>query len=390
MNFVALLTTPFENSLVSDVPVAVALSGGLDSAFVAATASNYRDDVAAFTVEFDRQEEYNEGEYAAQTSRALGIPHTTVKFPLSEVADTFIRVCVTRDLPVAAVTGPAYDLLCREVREADFKVLLTGQGADELFWGYRWVSRWLRQAASFDVDASASSWMKALRVGAPRGLAESADWIRESFGFKSARKSLSLMTDPSASSNPLELQSKWYRDHSEIERLVGVARRNDTGGNPGRIDQGELAAHMLMGLLRTYLRSNGLAQIDRLSMRYGLEARTPFVDQALVEFVLAHSAGQARNGKRSKENFRLAVARDLPPEVLNRPKSGFRPPVKPWLEEIWRSTRDLRQNPQSPSLLGWDPTVARKILRHPRLMTGEANHLGLRLLTLEVWLRDAL
>jgi len=385
-----LLDGSVRKSLASDVPIAVALSGGLDSTFVAATARKYRDDIAAFTVQFDRQTHFNEGEEAAQTSKVLRIPHRAVTFPLSKVAETFLRVCVHRDLPVADVTGPAYDLLCQEVAGADFKVLLTGQGADELFWGYRWITRWLLQAESFDLNAHALSWMRALRVGRPQGLSEGADWIREGFGLKSARKALGLKTDVGASSYPLRLQSKWFQNQIQIERLVGSSPKTETGMNARRIDVGELAPRLLIGLLQTYLRSNGLAQIDRLSMRYGLEARTPLVDQALVEYVLAHSAGQIRQDKWSKEAFRSAVARDLPPEVLSRPKSGFRPPVKPWLEEIWRSTHDLRRSPQSPALLGWDASEAKRVLRRPIRKTGEANHLGLRLLTLEVWLRDAL
>lgn len=384
-----LLENSVRNALMSDVPVAVALSAGVDSSYVAAIARKFRRDIAAFTVDFDAGKGINEGTFASLTARSLGIPHTRLQVASEGIADSFLSVCVSRDLPVADVTGPAYDALCRDVSGAGAKVLLTGQGADELFWGYNWATRWVDRVNRHQRTRRRRLFPSWVELERPTGASEWAERFRDGFGLHSRHAAMALRIDPQLSSNPLRLQPKWYRDRRAIRRLVqGKAQGEPKTVLPER-DSGVVASDLLLGMLRTYLRSNGLAQLDRLSMQHGLEVRTPFVDRALVEYVLGGAARTVEPGATAaKDFFRSVVAKQLPAAVLERPKSGFLPPVRVWLEKIWRRTEERRMEPISPAVLGWDKGVAQEILKAPTLVTGEVNHLGLRLLTLEVWLRE--
>jgi asparagine synthase (glutamine-hydrolysing) len=385
-----LLENAVSKALMSDVPIGVALSAGLDSTYVAATARRHREDISTFTVDFDSNNSANEGSLAASTSHSIGVAHTLIRVDTRDVADSFLEVCVGRDLPVADVTGPAYDALCRVVRNAGLKVLLTGQGADELFWGYRWTTRWMTRVSRLSKrrQSNLRSWSD---LELPLGASEWLESFQEGFGFQSRRMAAALLVDPELSSNPLRLQPKWFRDFADIKSLVGGGSHSKADTAGGSRAAGVIAADFMIGMMRTYLRSNGLAQMDRLSMQHGLEARTPFVDRTLVEYVLSGAGRDIDSGNTlSKDFFRSVVARQIPPEVLARPKSGFRPPVRDWLDAIWRGTKEWRREPLSPELLGWDKGSATRLLESPTHLTGEVNHVGLRLLTLEVWLREVL
>ena len=383
-----LLENAVSNALMSDVPIGVALSAGLDSTYVAATARRYREDISTFTVDFDSSGGANEGAVAASTSRSLGVPHTQIRVDTADVVDSFIRVCIGRDLPVADVTGPAYDILFREVKDAGLKVLLTGQGADELFWGYRWTTRWMTRVSRLNKkrQGNVRPWSD---LELPMGASEWLESLREGLGIQSRRAAAALLVDPELSSNPLKLQPKWYRDLAAVKSLVpgGSLSKAHTAGMPRAT--GVIAAEFMVGMMRTYLKSNGLAQMDRLSMQHGLEARTPYVDRTLVEYVLSGAGRDPNSGNTlSKDFFRSVIASQVPQEVLARPKSGFRPPVRAWLDAIWHGTKEWRKEPLGPELLGWNRSCATKLLESPTHLTGEVNHVGLRLLTLEVWLRE--
>jgi asparagine synthase (glutamine-hydrolysing) len=152
-------------------------------------------------------------------------------------------------------------------------------------------------------------------------------------------------------------------------------------------DPNAVAPAAMIKLLNTYLRSNGLAQMDRLTMHSSVEARTPLVDYKLVELILSTQANPASLFASPKQVLREAAAELAPTYDRNRPKKGFTPPIRIWNRMIWQTYRDETRNPVIAQSHFFDSVAVRRILKSPTKPNGQVNQMALRLLTLELWYR---
>src|SRR5262249_47088375 len=143
----------------SDVPVGVALSGGLDSSAVAALAvRNYPGRMHAFTVGYEGCPESDERSDARELANYLGIPFHEVELRTADVVKSFPELVSRRDDPIADISGPGYDAVFKLAREHDVPVLLQGQGGDELFWGYPWVRQAVTASELKDAELRQGTW----------------------------------------------------------------------------------------------------------------------------------------------------------------------------------------------------------------------------------------
>ncbi len=133
----------------SDVPVGVALSGGMDSGLVAALLATERDrQVQAFTVGYTGRPDTDERAEARQLAAWLGIGYHEVELSSGDAVEAFPRVVRSADDPIADMSAFGYDAIARLARAHGVPVLLSGQGSDELFWGYGWVREALRRSST--------------------------------------------------------------------------------------------------------------------------------------------------------------------------------------------------------------------------------------------------
>jgi asparagine synthase (glutamine-hydrolysing) len=330
----------------SDVPVGVALSGGLDSSLVAALAAKYSPQTLhTFTVGYEGAVESDERMAAQQFAEHLGMPWHEVLLSTSEVIEGFPSLVERTDDPIADIAGYGYYAVMRAAREHGVPVMIQGQGGDELFWGYDWVreaaARSHRKALAkrHGSKAFAEYWRAELpRTGAFRDLRR---WCKKFCGVYPALAKLSH----DRICPPDELV--FYNINNEFAAADHMAAslyaRDYTSSLKPRqanaLFEGpdywqDIDTSLTALICSTYLVENGLAQGDRLSMASSVELRLPLVDYRLVETVIGLRKARADHASPPKNILRKVAASLLPEWVMNRKKRGFSPPVDQWLDGI--------------------------------------------------------
>ncbi len=331
----------------SDVPVGVALSGGLDSSIVASLAVRHSPGkVTAFSVGYAGRPDCDERADASAFARHIGIDMVEVELAADDVVSGFDGLVADMGEPIADAAGSSYRALMQAARRAGIKVMFQGQGADELFWSYGWMRQALAENLARDArpgawSALANSLRATLRMPmghSPRAIAQ---WIVQGGGIVDAlsRRERIRQADPEQAlfwdvARPMDriarsvsaLAGDGLRDSATLAQARGAFR----GRHPGDTWQRTLVRH----ILATYLLENGISQADRYSMAAGVEARLPFVDYKLVEHAVGLNDTRPDAVTPGKQWLRAAVAGNIPEWVLNRPKRGFSPPTKDWVAAL--------------------------------------------------------
>lgn len=377
-----------ESACTSDVPVGIALSGGLDSAVVAAIASRRIPDLRAFTIGYDTPSSSDETTAASLTAAQLKLHHTRVTVQTSDVASDFRIVCSARDEPIADIAGPSYLALARAFQDAKVPVMLTGQGGDELFWGYPWV----RNAA---IIARGGFSFPARHFGrnflaASHSRGAMADYLVTLGGGITARrmKRIHAASRDGLTSIPLFPASPGFGAiKRRAQGLLNGSNLQDPVLSAPVANNAELSPYFMIAIMRTYLRTNGLAQLDRLSMHHSIESRTPLVDHRIIELILSGQHESILYEHTSKQSFRDA-ARLLAPElVIAGPKRGFTPPIRRWMSAIWHQEQATLRNLALETTGLFDINQVRRVLKAAERHPYKFDHLAFRLLTLELWWR---
>jgi asparagine synthase (glutamine-hydrolysing) len=332
--------------LVSDVPVGVFLSGGLDSALVAASVAAGRRDLKTFTVGFDGAGRYyEERPLAAAVARHLGAEHTEIAVSASRVGAVLDGVFAGLDEPFADASAvPTY--LVSEATRRKATVVLTGDGADEVFAGYRRYWSELYAATWQRTPAPLRAMLRGVLSGLPEG--------KHNRILETVRRARRFVDTANAS--PAGRQAGWMRlmPESEVDALLApaqppafplektIADLRDGMGNSDSINR------MLACDVAFELPGDMLVKVDRMSMAHALETRTPFLDQRVVEwaFAMPGTSKLATVGGKpvGKRVLREAFSDRLPAEVFSRPKRGFEMPVAdilagPAAERLHAATR---------------------------------------------------
>ncbi|HXT99736.1 MAG TPA: asparagine synthase (glutamine-hydrolyzing), partial [Polyangia bacterium] len=297
---------------VADAPVAVQLSGGVDSTAVAALAVRHRPDVRAFTVSFAAGGDYDEVAIARASAAAIGIPLEVVTLDGPAIADIWPRaVAHAEQLAVNGHLAGKW-ALSRAMRDAGCKVALTGEGADELFAGYPHLRRDAGAAASHEASHEASRGLML-----PDGEGLPTDGVRARLGFVPTwieakatlgRRVRSLLAP--------DLVARFGAD-DPYGALVERAHVTD-----GPAVRRSAQAWMASALAQYILRTLG----DAMEMAHGIEGRVPFLDPMVADAALAIAPDALVAGEIDKPVLRAAVRDIVPPAVLARPKHPFLAP----------------------------------------------------------------
>jgi asparagine synthase (glutamine-hydrolysing) len=327
------LDAAVSGSLVSDVPVSLMLSGGLDSSAIAALATNHvpAADLTAYSVSFGLASD--ESGIAARLASDLGIRHREIVLTRESLAGKLDSWIADMDLPSANPTWIAVSCIAAAVAADGNKVLLGGDGADELFGGY---NRWMTYLRFHD-----RYWRHVPGIGRrvighgtrpfARGLA--GDIARRArnggqlfvgsrpFHDDDLRHYLGPVAREAACERPPEAHVETLRERFDTRR-------------PG----GDQLAWMSYVALKTDLVEDYLVRLDTMGMQHSVEGRVPLLDVELVE--LAFSLSQrAKVGPRYEQKalYRQAVSSFLPTYITERPKQGFCPPIADWASSLLRS-----------------------------------------------------
>lgn len=302
----------------ADVPVAVALSGGIDSSLVAAlTARYYQRDLHAFTIGYTGRPATDERSQAEDLARTLGIGFTEVELSDEDVITEFPLMMSFMDTPIADIAAYGYYAVSRAARQAGYPVLLSGIGGDEFFWGYQWVRDAVKRNESYLAAKGWSYWL-ARALGRPTS-------ERDFFGVHAT----------------LRNGDAWSRQLMTPEARAAIAPGLWLSQNA--LDP-ELPIHLAVSILlnRTWLRSNCLALVDRMSMANSVEVRLPLLDVDLVNKVTGMRNSGLDDWLQPHKALLVQALQDtLPAEVLDRKKQGFTPPVWCWMQRIVSEFRML-------------------------------------------------
>lgn len=311
--------------LAADAPVAMYLSGGVDSSLLVALAAKQRArEVTAFSVRLVGLG-HDESDLAAQTAQTLGVRHVTVTLDPAQVAALFPEVVIAAEVPILDHADACLLLLAQKVRARGFKAVLTGEGADENFAGYPWVSLLHGRAGAL------------VRAGAAV--------LGAAIGGGRARLDASGPLSTTAAGRLYALFSRvrafLYAD-SFFERLGSYSPADDHAWSPERVRSWHPLNQSLYADFECVLGGHLLADKgDRVAMAAGVEPRFPFLDEEVVALAASiDPALKLRHGQ-DKWLLRQVAARVLPAAVANRQKHMFRAepiihaPGRPaWTDEL--------------------------------------------------------
>jgi asparagine synthase (glutamine-hydrolysing) len=301
--------------LVADVPVGAYLSGGVDSSLIVALMAKARDGgmVETFSAGFEHPS-YDERPFAREVSRRLGTVHHEVVVRPEDFLDLWNKLTWHRDGPLSEPADVALFRLAAAAR-ASVKVLLSGEGSDELFAGYP-KYRFARLAGLAD-------WLPA-RLRGP--LFHSIERLLPA----NAAKLRIMARAMSAASEAGRFQS-WFAPFTAYERRQMLSVPDYEGHvEIWRRAQGDVLQRMLYVDCHTWLADNLLERGDRMSMAASVESRPPFMDHHLVELAFRlPSRLKVRHGS-TKWLVKEVARRFLPADIVDRPKVGFRVPLSVW------------------------------------------------------------
>lgn len=386
----------------SDVPVGVALSGGLDSSAIAVLAAKeYPGKIHAFTVGYEGSPENDERKDACCLAKQLDIPFHEIEVTQESMVKSFPELVKAQDDPIADIAAHGYQMLSRKAREMGVPVLLQGQGGDELFWGYPWVRDAVRETLlKSKVDRYGAAVLPSfLKPCLPEGMKpwQMRRWLQCGMGLKKGlaryRKYRDLAEDQMIF---FEMISGFNRNTEVLQSLYTDNFRDKLGDHKVSdlysyaVPWPDVGVKMTSLITDTYLRENGIAQGDRLSMASSVEMRLPLVDYKLEETVVG--LRKRRSDLNLEPKFWLkSVLKDIIPgeDIISRPKRGFTPPVEAWINALVENYGEELKGGflQSEGVLS-EKSISAILSR--RLTVGPMFSFSYRALVLEYWCRAML
>ncbi|MGN6183926.1 MAG: asparagine synthase (glutamine-hydrolyzing) [Thermoanaerobaculia bacterium] len=344
----ALVSDAVRLRMVSDVPLGVFLSGGVDSSLVTAAMQRANTSpVKTFSIGF-AEDEYDEARYARRVAQHLGTDHTELIVTAGEARAVIPLLPKIYDEPFADASQIPTYLVSKLARE-HVTVSLSGDGGDELFGGYNryflgrrlWrgaqrIPRALRPAASAMLQSiPAGGWD---RVAAP--FAKRLPALRERTGERLHKLARAMnASDPDALYRGLVAQ---WNDVVPNAKPLPIAI--DDPARAPRID--DLTERMMYFDQVSYLVDDVLVKVDRASMAVSLEAREPLLDHRLVELAWTLPLDLKMRDGRGKWILRRLLSRYVPDALIERPKMGFAIPIGDWLRGPLRDWAESLLDPQ--------------------------------------------
>ena len=384
--FLHLFDNAVGRRLMADVPLGVFLSGGVDSSSVAASVVRQRTaaNVKTFSIGFE-EKSYDESSMARLVAQHLGTEHHERIFTADAMRDVLPRVAAVLDEPFGdASLLPTY--LLSEFAREQVTVALGGDGADELLLGY----------PTFFADAYAAMFSRLPRAArnGMRAMGRMLPVSSKNFSFDFKVNSFLRAADAPPSFRHLlwlgsvipggrdDVLHPDLRAARPTEEVLGFA-----GGLYNVPDTESHLQRLSYQYCRTYLAEDILHKVDRASMAVSLEARSPFLDRELVEFIAKLPVSMKLEApSNGKAILKKAMRSRIPADVIDRPKKGFGIPVAEWLKGPLDPLVDELLSESRVRAAGYlDPAVVRRLIDEHR--GSQKNHRKVlwTLLSFELW-----
>jgi asparagine synthase (glutamine-hydrolysing) len=393
------LTRAVERHLISDVPLGVFLSGGLDSSTILALATRITGaPVTAYTIAYRPQDgaleqSTDDALYARLMAERFGARyHEIVVAP--DIVDLLPKVILHLDEPVADPAAIATYLICDAAR-AEVKVLLSGQGGDEIFAGYP-VHR------NHGLGNLVARLPRGIRngpgralLGALPALGTRIPGVRPGLAMAAHRYLDKLFAGAELSPEERYVFYRSYYTEAEARSMYAPALRGTVAGERAgvrhyeyfdTVPDADFLNRVLYVDLKTFLPELNLTYSDKMSSAASVEVRVPLLDNEVVDLAARIPPSLKLRGVTGKYIFKKAMEGILPDSVIHRRKAGFSAPIRSWLRRELRGMVDDLLSEETVRRRGYfDPRAVRRLVEQDR--SGAADH-TLRiwsLLTFELW-----
>lgn len=329
-----------KSHLVSDVPIGIFLSGGIDSSLITAIASKLQPQgIKTYSIAFE-EANWNEGDIASQVAQYFGTQHLERKISAEEAKDLFSQYLKVTDQP--SVDGFNTFCVAQVAYQDGIKVVLSGLGGDELFGGYNsfrkvpfmlQISEWLNifQPCNKYLDHLLSRWSKSPK------LRRLGDFIRETPTTTTAYTSFRGIFSH-------------YEAFRLMQQYVETSSINHLLQSTSTPTFQDIADEISFLEISRYMRNQLLRDSDVMSMAWGLELRVPLVDKQVLEAIsIIPSSQRLAIGKQ----LLIEAFPELPDWLINRPKKGFSFPFDLWLRKSWQELFDSVRCPSDIPLKPW-------------------------------------
>lgn len=305
--------------LPKEVKFACLLSGGVDSSLISAMAS-VKQKVHTFSIGYEGYDKYDERPFARMVAEHIDSIHHEVMFSKRDFLDTIEAVVFSLDEPLAdPAMLPLYHLM-KTVSKEGFKVVLTGDGSDELFMGYRTYKEFydLEKAKALNYKGWLQHYFKS-----HFSMHKEWEWYKRIFEESTLFRSTAEIFTDLQQNRLLRMNVK---DNHSLKALTPYLKEFEESGGTSSIEWYSFLD------LKVMLGNVFLRKLDRMSMAHSVEARSPFLDKEVVATAFSCSP-ELRIMKPSKALVKSVARKYLPREIVDRKKKGFNYPYMEWLQE---------------------------------------------------------
>lgn len=319
------MISAFKYRMVSDVPVGIFLSGGIDSSLLAAILKKHYGPIHSFTIGF-QETGFDESVYARQVADHLKINHTQKILQLAEAKEILQQFYTIYDEPFADTSGIPTACVTQLAKAHGMKVVLSADGGDELFAGYTHYQK----AAGLYRSMSSLPFRKVIaqssRTMLPPGLRKKIfAWNLEHKLFATEE----LLRADNATAFFEAFRANQSVD--EITSLLGPHTGTDYLAQP--LKDKDPLQHMMAWDLKYYLADDLLVKVDRATMYHGLECREPLLDHRLVELAMQMPLDLKIKAGKNKYIVRQLLKKYVPEQFFERKKQGFSIPIFAWFSQ---------------------------------------------------------
>jgi asparagine synthase (glutamine-hydrolysing) len=333
-SFFKLLESAVEERLTSDVPVGCFLSGGIDSSIITAIAAQRNKNLQTFSIGFKNNSYFDESVYAEIVARKYKTHHQTFYLGEADAENELENFLSATDEPFADSSAFNLFVLAKKAKQ-HVKVVLSGDGADELFAGYNkhraeWMIR--NQGIKTSLLKSSSSIAKIFPTSRNGKMSNKIRQL-ERFAY-------------GAKLSPQERYWRWACFYEETKAAELVKISGKELGKSTQIKHQYISLitedfnSVLLADMNLVLPGDMLTKVDRMSMANAVEVRNPFLDYRLVEFAFSLKTSHKIDRFLQKKIIKESCAHLLPSGILNRKKHGFETPVQQWLKGVLKPKID--------------------------------------------------
>lgn len=307
----------------SDLEVGTFLSGGIDSSLVTAFATRFKSNIQSFTVCFEGA--YNEGPLAKETAKYLGTRHHELHISFGNLTSDIFTILGAYGEPFADDSAIPSWYVCQAAKKY-LTVVLTGDGADELFGGYR---RYVPQRY-LDIYRNSGNWLSKWGANITKGFGnEKKNYLNYLHRLLDSLHRPPLQTYLSSTTDIFTgYESIAFKKEIASAYLDEIIEQALSLSNSSPLDR---ALWLDFNIL---LPSVLLPKMDIASMQHSLETRTPFLAKDVIEFSSTLSPKLKIKGKQTKYLLRQLATKYLPKSIVNQPKRGFEIPLKSWMNSV--------------------------------------------------------